>query len=148
MSLPGGSDSSGLALVQKVETAKLGSVHPSVQPVLASWTPSWALYTRLCSPSWPSELQLGLPSRTPSATWAQIGSPSRTPSAAWRFLGPFLVLLQPSESSSRLHESSIFMFLRSCLARLPFEFNLQALGRLWGSALSLLGASWAQLGAS
>ena len=47
------------------------------------------------------------------------------------------------------------MFLRSCLSRLPFEFNLQALGlnlELTGALLSRtwphLGASWTQFGAS
>ena len=40
--------------------AKLGSVHLSVQSALAFWAPSWALYTRLCSPPWPPGRQVGL----------------------------------------------------------------------------------------
>ena len=119
------------------------------------------------APKWPSELQLGPPSRTPSATW--------------RFLDRFLVLLQPSESSSRLDESSILMvqtFLQSkrswtavsqlCSgSRMPFGLNLEALGALLvalrpvlaaldalmaalgallGALGRLLGVSWVRLG--
>ena len=35
------------------KTAKMCPVHPSVLPILASWTPSWALYIRLYIPPWP-----------------------------------------------------------------------------------------------
>ena len=100
------------------------------------------------APKCPSELQLGPPSRTPSSTW--------------RFLGRFLVLLQPSESSSRLDESSILMvqtFLQSkrswtavsqlCSgSRTPFGLNLEALGNLLGRSWSLFGRSWPLLARS
>ena len=82
------------------------------------------------APKWPSELQLGPPSRTPSSTW--------------RFLGRFLVLLQPSESSSRLDESSILMVQ----AFLQSKRSWTAISHLFGFNLDLLDASWAQLGAS
>ena len=82
------------------------------------------------APKWPSELQLGPPSRTPSSTW--------------RFLGRFLVLLQPSESSSRLDESSILMVQ----AFLQSKRSWTAISHLFGLNLDLLDASWAQLGAS
>ena len=66
-----------------------------------------------------------------------------------------MVLLQPSESSSRLHESSNLMFLHSCLSRLPFElvgrllfFSCGLLGVSLGSTWSFLCASWTQLGGS
>ena len=78
------------------------------------------------------------------ASWAQLGPPSRTPSATWRLLGRFLVLLQPSESSSRLDESSILMvqtFLQS-------KRSWTAISHLFGLNLDLLDAAWAQLGAS
>ena len=78
MSLPEGSDSLGLTLLQGAETAKLGSVHPSVQPTLASWTPFGCTVGTGCTvrayldskmafgaPTWPLysqyELQLALP---------------------------------------------------------------------------------------
>ena len=82
------------------------------------------------APKWPSELQLGPPSRTPSSTW--------------RFLGRFLVLLQPSESSSRLDESSILMVQ----AFLQSKRSWTAISHLFGLNLDLLDAAWAQLGAS
>ena len=96
------------------------------------------------------------------ASWAQLGPPSRTPSATWRFLGRFLVLLQPSESSSRLDESSILMvqaFLQSKRSwtavsqlcngsRTPFGLNLEALGSLLGRSWSLFGRSWPLLARS
>ena len=77
--------------------------------------------------------------------------------------------LQPSKSSSRLHESLLFMFLQCWLSTGPFGstwsvlgaswaqlgvswaplgLNLGSLGRLLGSTWALLGASWAQLGRS
>ena len=99
-----------------------------------------ALLAQLGASELPFRAPGRLSNRPQSATW----SPNWPPSATWRFLARFLVLLQPSESSSRLHESSIFMFLHFCLSRLPFE----PLERLLGSTCSLLGASWAQLGAS
>ena len=137
-------------------------VHPSVLPTLTSWAPLCRVQSELAAlsePIWPPRwrnlaFQAALQAQL-GASWAQLGPPSRTPSATWRFLGRFLVLLQPSESSSRLHESSILMFLRSCLSRLPFELNLQALGlnleltgALLGRTWPYLGASWTQLGAS
>ena len=82
------------------------------------------------APKWPSELQLGPPSRTPSSTW--------------RFLGRFLVLLLPSESSSRLDESSILMVQ----AFLQSKRSWTAISHLFGLNLDLLDAAWAQLGAS
>ena len=96
------------------------------------------------------------------ASWAQLGPTSRTPSATWRLSGRFLVLLQPSESSSRLDESSILMvqaFLQSkrswtavsqlCSgSRTPFGLNLEALGSLLGRSWSLFGRSWPLLAGS
>ena len=78
------------------------------------------------------------------ASWAQLGPPSRTPSATWRFLGRFLVLLQPSESSSRLDESSILMVQ----AFLQSKRSWTAISHLFGLNLDLSDAAWAQLGAS
>ena len=76
--------------------------------------------------------------------------------------GRFLVLLQPSESSSRLDESSILMvqaFLQSKRSwtavsqlcngsRTPFGLNLEALGSLLGCSWSLFGRFWPLLARS
>ena len=99
-----------------------------------------ALLAQLGASELPFRAPGRLSNRPPGATWP----PNWPLRATRRFLARFLVLLQPSESSSRLHESSILMFLHFCLSRLPFE----PLERLLGSTCSLLGASWAQLGAS
>ena len=120
-------------------TGFLGAIWPctvgtgcTVRADLDSKMPSGA-------PKWPSELQLGPPSRTPSSTW--------------RFLGRFLVLLQPSESSSRLDESSILMvqaFLQSKRSWTPLGgllgANLDVLGVHLAALVTLLGSTWTLLG--
>ena len=130
-----------------------------------SWPPSrrsepleacpTALLAQLGASELPFRAPGRLSNRPPSATW-----PPHWPlSATWRFLDRFLVLLQPSESSSRLDESSILtvqaflQFKRSWTAvlqlcngsRTPFGLNLEAVGSLLGRSWSLFGQSWALL---
>ena len=113
---------------------------PPSRPPSATWRVQAALQAQLGA-SW---APLGSSNWPPSATWRLLGATWCLLGATWCFLARFLVLLQPSESSSRLHESSILMFLHFCLSRLPFE----PLGRVLGSTCGLLGASWTQLEAS
>ena len=103
----------------------------------SSWTPCGLLVDSPRSPGRHSVCSWWTPSGL------QVVS-SRTPSATWRFLGRFLVLLQPSESSSRLDESSILMVQ----AFLQSKRSWTAISHLFGLNLDLLDAAWAQLGAS
>ena len=156
MSLQGGSDSLGLTLFQEVETAKLGSVHPSVQPTLACWTPLvQSALAALSEPIWPprcpSELQNGLRSSNlvlQAALQVQLG-------ASWVDFWCSYNLQNQALASTRAQfswfghfcsPSALGLQFHTCLASTwtswtPLGLNLEPLGRLLGSTWSLLGDS-------
>ena len=149
--LPWASDSSHPARIEEGETAKLGSVQPSVQPTLASWPPFCPVQSALAAlsePIWPprcpSELQNGLRSSNlvfQAALQVQLG-------ASWV---DFWCSYNPQNralASTRAQFSWFRHFCSPSALGLLFRSSAVGLGRLLDSTWRLLGVSWGALGRS